>query len=73
MDALGSISRIRREDLDDRDVSARDLRASVLTAPYVAYAVIARRLSGAHVRPSTISDVRQLFAMQPKWSRGYQT
>jgi hypothetical protein len=41
-----SFSRIRRDDLNDRDVSTRSLRAPVLIAAFVAVAVIARHCFG---------------------------
>jgi hypothetical protein len=49
--ADGAISRIRRDDLNDREVSEGDGHALALTARSVAIAVIARRSSATHVRP----------------------
>jgi hypothetical protein len=54
----GSISRIRRDDLNDRDVSTGNTWQSVLNALYVASAVVARRVSAVHVRPNP--DIRGL-------------
>jgi hypothetical protein len=53
---FGSISCIRCDDLNDRNVSEANSHAPALSAPFVASAVVVRRVSVAHIRPS--ADVR---------------
>ena len=42
--------------MNDRDEITANLRASALTTPFVAYAVVALRSSAAYVRPITGFD-----------------
>ena len=48
---MGSISRIRRDDLNDRDMSEGNGHVPALSVPFVACADIARRWPVAHTRP----------------------